>query len=269
MVSGFIFRSLIHFELTFVCLKIFNWRIVDLQCCISFRYSKVIQELPRCLSGKKKSTCNAGDTGDMDSVPGSGKFPGGGHSNRSSMLAWRIPWTEEPGGLQSMGSNRVRNDWSNWSHTHTQSDSVLFVRGFLTLQLGDISPESGHFWLPQGPGCRWSGRTVAGPYTNNFVQTKKGAYSWWMPSSARVHGQQARQNWHLVSVCLLGHPHSPRAQLVCLGMVALRMSWGFLSFILKSSGGGERRGCFLGLSFLVFPWIQERNLGLFYQIRSI
>ena len=152
---------------------------------------------------------------------------------------------------------------------YTQSDSVLFVRGFLTLQLGDLSPESGHFWLPQGPGCRWSGRTVAGPYTNNFVQTKKGAYSWWMPSSARVHGQQARQNWHLVSVCLLGHPHSPRAQLVCLGMVALRMSWGFLSFILKSSGGGERRGCFLGLSFLVFPWIQERNLGLFYQIRSI
>ena len=28
----------------------------------------------------------------------------------SSILAWRIPWTEEPGGLQSMGSQRVRND---------------------------------------------------------------------------------------------------------------------------------------------------------------
>ena len=29
---------------------------------------------------------------------------------RSSTLAWRIPWTEEPGGLQSMGSRRVRHD---------------------------------------------------------------------------------------------------------------------------------------------------------------
>ena len=30
----------------------------------------------------------------------------------SSTLAWKIPWTEEPGGLQSMGSLRVRNDWA-------------------------------------------------------------------------------------------------------------------------------------------------------------
>ena len=28
----------------------------------------------------------------------------------SSILAWRIPWTEEPGGLQSMGSHRIRHD---------------------------------------------------------------------------------------------------------------------------------------------------------------
>ena len=33
-----------------------------------------------------------------------------GMSTYSSMLAWRIPWTEEPGGLQSMGSQRVRHD---------------------------------------------------------------------------------------------------------------------------------------------------------------
>ena len=30
----------------------------------------------------------------------------------SSTLAWRVPWTEEPGGLQSMGSRRVRHDWA-------------------------------------------------------------------------------------------------------------------------------------------------------------
>ena len=33
-----------------------------------------------------------------------------GMATHSSVLAWRIPWTEEPGGLQSMGSQRVRND---------------------------------------------------------------------------------------------------------------------------------------------------------------
>ena len=33
-----------------------------------------------------------------------------GMVTHSSILAWRIPWTEEPGGLQSMGSQRVRHD---------------------------------------------------------------------------------------------------------------------------------------------------------------
>ena len=45
---------------------------------------------------------NAGDIRDSDSVPGLGRAPGGGHINHSSFLAWRIPWTEEPGGLQSI-----------------------------------------------------------------------------------------------------------------------------------------------------------------------
>ena len=33
-----------------------------------------------------------------------------GMATHSSILAWRIPWTEEPGGLQSVGSQRVRHD---------------------------------------------------------------------------------------------------------------------------------------------------------------
>ena len=48
----------------------------------------------------KNLLANAGDTG---SIHGSGRSPGGGHGNPLSTLAWRIPWTEEPGGLQSMG----------------------------------------------------------------------------------------------------------------------------------------------------------------------
>ena len=39
----------------------------------------------------------------MGSIPGLGRSPGGGHGRgNSSILAWRIPWTEEPGGLQSI-----------------------------------------------------------------------------------------------------------------------------------------------------------------------
>ena len=33
-----------------------------------------------------------------------------GMATHSSVLAWRIPWTEEPGGLQSMGSKRIEHD---------------------------------------------------------------------------------------------------------------------------------------------------------------
>ena len=52
----------------------------------------------------KNPPAKAGDRRDVGSIPGSGRSPGGGHATHSSVLAWRIPWTEEPGGLQSMGS---------------------------------------------------------------------------------------------------------------------------------------------------------------------
>ena len=39
-------------------------------------------------------------------------FPEKAMAPHSSTLAWRIPWTEEPGALQSMGSPRVRHDWA-------------------------------------------------------------------------------------------------------------------------------------------------------------
>ena len=54
--------------------------------------------------------------GDMNSIPGMGKSPREGHGNHSSNLAWGIPWTEEPGGLQSMGSQRIRHHWGTDIH---------------------------------------------------------------------------------------------------------------------------------------------------------
>ena len=58
-------------------------------------------------SDSKESACNVGELG---SIPGSGRSPGGGIATRSSIFAWEIPWTEELGGLQSMGLQRVGYD---------------------------------------------------------------------------------------------------------------------------------------------------------------
>ena len=61
----------------------------------------------------KNPPANAVDTRDTGLIPGLGKSPGEEHGYHSSTLAWRIPWTEEPGGLQSMESQRVGHDWSD------------------------------------------------------------------------------------------------------------------------------------------------------------
>ena len=54
-------------------------------------------------SDGKESACNARDPG---SIPGSGT-PGEGNGNPLNILAWKTPWKEDSGGLQSMGSQRV------------------------------------------------------------------------------------------------------------------------------------------------------------------
>ena len=60
--------------------------------------------LPLWLTSKE-FTCNAEDVG---SIPGSRRSPGEGNTIHSSILAWKTPWTEESGGLQCIGLQRVR-----------------------------------------------------------------------------------------------------------------------------------------------------------------
>ena len=52
--------------------------------------------------GVSDGKASAGNARDLGSIPGSGRSPGKRNSNHSSTLAWKIPWTEEPGRLQSM-----------------------------------------------------------------------------------------------------------------------------------------------------------------------
>ena len=73
----------------------------------------------------KNLPASVGDIRDLGSIPGSGRSTGGGgHGNHSSILTWRIPWTEEPGGLQSIGSQRVGHDWSDWAYMHCNSFAI-------------------------------------------------------------------------------------------------------------------------------------------------
>ena len=56
-----------------------------------------------------------------------------GRAIHSSILAWRILWTEEPGRLQSMGSQRVRHDCNDLAHMHSL-DIYLISRGDSSLK---------------------------------------------------------------------------------------------------------------------------------------
>ena len=57
--------------------------------------------------------------GRSGSTSGSGRSPGGAHGTHSTILAWRIPWTEEPGGLQSMDGRKDLDMTEQLTHTHS------------------------------------------------------------------------------------------------------------------------------------------------------
>ena len=69
-------------------------------------------------SDGKMSAYNAGDLG---LIPGLGRSLGEGNATHSRILAWRIPWTEEPGGLQSVGSQRAGHNWVTFTFTFMQT----------------------------------------------------------------------------------------------------------------------------------------------------
>ena len=58
----------------------------------------------------KNLLANAGDIRDTGLIHGSGRSPGRGHGNPLQYYCLENPWTEEPGGLQFMGLQRVRHN---------------------------------------------------------------------------------------------------------------------------------------------------------------
>ena len=112
--KGFIFYLSYWQRLTSLIISCVNLgEISALKSChwesklVQLRTSLVAQTV------KQASVYNAGDLG---SSPGLGRSLGEGNGNplaiHSSTIALKTPWTEEPGRLQSMGSQRVRYDWA-------------------------------------------------------------------------------------------------------------------------------------------------------------
>ena len=93
-------------------------------------------------------------------------------ATHSSTLAWKIPWTEEPGGLQSMGSLRVRHNWAPSLSLFT----FMHWRRKWQLTLALLPGES------QGPGslvgcCLW-GRTELDTTEATWQQQQQHCIQW-------------------------------------------------------------------------------------------
>ena len=71
-----------------------------------FRGASVLDRASLVPPDGKESACNVGDSG---LIPGFERSLEKSKQTHSSILVWKIPWTKEPGGLQSMGSQRVRH----------------------------------------------------------------------------------------------------------------------------------------------------------------
>ena len=80
-------------------------------------WASAIRRASRVALVGKNPPANAGHLEVVGLIPGPGRSPEEGMATRSSIFAWRIPWTEEPGGLQSMESQRGRHDWAHSTDT--------------------------------------------------------------------------------------------------------------------------------------------------------
>ena len=95
--------------------------------------------LPWWLSWYLSIAAKAGDKRNVGLISGLGKSPGEGNGNLLQYFDWKIPWTEEPGRLQSMRLQRVGHEWGSrhtpWhtppTHTHTQSVAPVQVNSTL------------------------------------------------------------------------------------------------------------------------------------------
>ena len=96
----------------------------------SFDVSTLFPWLSQCLSGENKSACTVGDTGDLGSIPGSGRPPEGGHGNPIQYFCLENPMDR---GAWRATVQRSQRDGHNWSdlaclHIPTPSSHASFPK---------------------------------------------------------------------------------------------------------------------------------------------
>ena len=95
-----------------------------------------------------------------------------GMATHSCILAWRIPWTEEPGGLQSTGSQRVGHNWAHvhacsHSHTHAHTHTWSFIQQWFASHRQRLYILFLHYFYHPVTVClSWHIRTSFSPYSN-------------------------------------------------------------------------------------------------------
>ena len=125
----------------------------DLILCPQNSRTSLVAQLVKNLSPVQATAFNARDLG---LIPGLGRSPGEEMATHSSILAWKIPGIEEPGGWQSMGSQRVRHNWvwqlkpsaPRFPKLWTQTQSICF----LVFKLSDSLSHTASF--PGSPASR-------------------------------------------------------------------------------------------------------------------
>ena len=110
---------------TFVCVCVCVYFVVSFykwntqaQYVLGFPAGSAVRNLPA-------------HVGDLGSIPGLGKSPGEEMASHASILVWENPWTEEPAGLQFMGSQRVRHCWATKQQYVLAKFTSLFHKEWL------------------------------------------------------------------------------------------------------------------------------------------
>ena len=100
-------------------------------------------------------------------------------ATHSSILAWRIPWTEEPGGLQSMGSQRVRHDQAWRTHRGPESPTEESQQWLLSISPQGRTRHREHGYGPRSRAAaapphpqRWAPDTVASGLCSQWAKAR-------------------------------------------------------------------------------------------------
>ena len=106
----------LHFHFSLSCIGEGNGNPLQCSCLENPRDSRAWwASVYGVAQSRTQLTRLSSSAGDAVLIPGSGRSPGGRHATHSSILARKILWTKKPSGLQSMGSQRVRHEWSDWA----------------------------------------------------------------------------------------------------------------------------------------------------------